>query len=100
MVKLIALYKAPPDPEEFDRHVQTVHAPLVRKYPGLLKLELTTITGASLGDTPYHLVAEMYFASTESLQAALASPAGRAVAKDLMSFAAPFVTVLVGEVQE
>jgi len=100
MVKLIALYKAPPDPEEFDRHFHTIHAPLVRNYPGLLKLEMTAITGASLGDTPYHLMAEMYFASTEALQTALASPAGRAVAKDLMNFAAPLVTVLVGEVRE
>ncbi len=100
MVKLVALYKIPPDAEEFDRHYQTVHTPLVKQYPGLRKLEITTITGASLGDAKYHLMAEMYFDSSEAMQSALASPAGKAVAKDLMSFAAPLVTVFVGDVRE
>ncbi len=100
MVKLVALYKAPPDPEEFDRHYHSIHTPLVKRYPGLRKLEITTITGASLGEAKYHLMAEMYFESNDALQNALASPEGKAVAKDLMSFAAPLVTVFVGDVHE
>ena len=100
MVKLVALYKKPPDLEEFDRHYSTIHTPLVKNYPGLRKLEITRIIGASLGDTPYHLMAEMYFDSSEAMQLALASPAGRTVAKDLMSFAAPLVSVFVGEVSD
>lgn len=100
MVKLVALYKNPPDPVEFDRHYDSIHTPLVKEYPGLRKLEITRITGASLGEARYHLMAEMYFDSTEAMQSALASPAGKAVAKDLMSFAAPLVTVFVGDVRD
>ena len=40
MVKLIALYKKSADPEEFERHYTSVHTPLVRKYPGLRRLEI------------------------------------------------------------
>ncbi|MGA9119688.1 MAG: EthD family reductase [Bacteroidota bacterium] len=100
MVKLVALYKKPPDPEEFDRHYFTIHTPLVENYPGLRKLEITRISGAPLGDARYHLMAEMYFDSTGALERAMASPEGKAVAKDLLSFAAQFVTVFIGEVGE
>lgn len=46
MVKLIALYRYPEDPESFDKHYEQVHTPLVEKMPGLKKLEVTRIQGA------------------------------------------------------
>jgi uncharacterized protein (TIGR02118 family) len=100
MIKLIALYKKPADPEEFERHYTGVHTPLVRRYPGLRRLEITHITSAPLGDVKYHLMTEMSFDTREAMDAALASPEGKAVAKDLMNFAAPLVTVFFGETQE
>jgi uncharacterized protein (TIGR02118 family) len=100
MVKLIALYKKSADPEEFERHYTSVHTPLVRKYPGLRRLEITRVTAAPLDDVRYHLVAEMYFDSREAMDEALSSPEGKAVSKDLMSFAAPLVTVFFGDTQE
>jgi uncharacterized protein (TIGR02118 family) len=100
MVKLIALYKKPADPEDFERHYTSVHTPLVRKYPGLRRLEITHIIPAPLGDVRYHLMSEMYFDSREAMDEALSSPEGKAVSKDLMSFAAPLVTVFFGETQE
>lgn len=99
MVKLIALYKNPPEPETFDKHYDDVHIPLVRKYPGLRKVEVTRITGAPIGETKFHVMAEMYFDTREALDAALVSPEGKVVARDLMSFAAPLVTVFIGEVR-
>jgi uncharacterized protein (TIGR02118 family) len=100
MVKLVALYTKPSDPEEFERHYTTVHTPLVRKYPGLRRLEITRIAAAPMGDLRYQLMAEMYFDSREAMDAALASPEGKAVAKDMMSFAAPLLTIFFGETQE
>ncbi|MBI4534859.1 MAG: EthD family reductase [Ignavibacteriae bacterium] len=97
MTKLIALYRKSSDPAAFDKHYNTVHTPLVKRYPGLRKLEITRITGAPIGETKFHLMAEMYFDSKDAMDAALASPEGRAVAKDLMSFAADVVTVFFGE---
>jgi uncharacterized protein (TIGR02118 family) len=99
MVKLVALYKKPPESEEFDKHYDAVHIPLVRKYPGLRKLEVTRITGAPIGETKFHVMSEMYFDSREAMDAALSSQEGKAVARDLLSFAAPLVTVFIGEVE-
>jgi uncharacterized protein (TIGR02118 family) len=100
MVKIIALYKPPADRNAFDDHYQRVHLPLLRKTPGLRRVEITKITGAPIGESSYFLMAEMYYDSTEAMNAANASPEGRAAAKDLMSFAASIVTVFFGETQE
>lgn len=97
MTKLIALYRTPADVAAFDKHYDEVHTPLVRKYPGLRKLEITRVTGAPIGETKYHLLAEMSFDDKAAMDAALASPEGRAVVKDLMSFAADIVIVFIGE---
>ena len=97
MTKLIALYRKPPDVAEFDKHYTETHTPLVRQYPGLRKLEITRIMGAPIGDTKFHLMCEMYFDSKDAMDAALASKEGKAVARDLMSFAADVVTVFIGE---
>ena len=100
MVKLIALYRKPSDPIAFDEHYEKVHTPLVMKMPGLRKLEITRITGAPIGDTHYHLMTEMYFDSVDAMNAANASPEGKATARDLMSFAAKEVILFFGEVHE
>jgi uncharacterized protein (TIGR02118 family) len=97
MTKLVALYRKRDDMVEFDKHYESIHTPLVKKYPGLRKLEITRITGAPIGESKYHLMAEMYFENREAMEAALASKEGKAVARDLMGFAADIVTVFMGE---
>jgi uncharacterized protein (TIGR02118 family) len=98
MVKLVALYRKPADAADFDKHYFDVHIPLVQKFPGLRKLEVTRVTGAPIGESKFHLVAEMYFDNNESMDAALASPEGKAVTRDILSFAADVITVFHGEV--
>ncbi|SRR5713101_3471716 len=100
MVKLIALYRKPADVQEFDKHYEQVHTPLVLRMPELRKLEVTRITGSPIGESKYHLMAEMYFDSLDALNAANASPEGKATARDLMSFAADVVTLFFGEVKQ
>ena len=97
MTKLIALYRMPVDAASFDKHYYDVHLPLIRKIPGIRKLEITTITGAPIGEPKFHLMAEMYFDSVDAMNAANASPEGRAAGKDLMSFAGDVVTIFWGE---
>ncbi|HTY11856.1 MAG TPA: EthD family reductase [Bacteroidota bacterium] len=98
MVKLIALYKKPDDVASFDKHYAEIHAPLVKKLPGLRHMELAKITGSAIGETPEYLLCEMYFDTRDALDAALASPAGRAAGKDLMGFAAKYVTLMYADV--
>jgi uncharacterized protein (TIGR02118 family) len=100
MVKLVALYRTPDDVAAFDKHYDEVHTPLVRKYPGLKRLEVTRVTGAPIGDSKYHILAEMSWDTKEAMESALVSPEGRAVARDLMSFAAQYVTVFFGDVRD
>ena len=98
MVKLIALYKRPDDVPAFDKHIAEIHTPLLKKLPGLRKLEVAKITGSAIGETPEYLMCEMYFDSKDTLDAALASSAGRAAGRDLMGFAAKYVTLMYADV--
>lgn len=100
MVKLIALYRKPADPAAFDKHYHEVHLPLIKKTPGLRKLEVTRITGAPLGETKYYVMAEMYYDSLDAMNAANASPEGKAAGRDLMTFAGDVVTLFFGEISE
>ncbi len=100
MVKLIAMYKAPQDQVAFDSHYADVHTPLVRKIPGLRKLEVAKITGAPIGEPQHYLIAEMYFDDQNSMQKSLSSPEGKATARDLASFAGSIVTMFFAEVTE
>lgn len=97
MVKLVALYRTPPDPAAFDRHYAESHLPLIRQMPGLRRVEVWRITGAVGGEAPYYLIAEMYFDDPDALRAALRSPEGRAAGADLQAFAAGLVTMLYAQ---
>jgi uncharacterized protein (TIGR02118 family) len=99
MVKLIALYRTPENKEEFDNHYFKVHTPLVKKMPGLRKLEVARITGAPIGEPKHYLIAEMYFDNQDAMNASMASAEGKATARDLMSFAANLVTMFYADVE-
>lgn len=78
MIKYIALYKKPDDPEGFDQKYFESHLPIVSSVPGLVRAEVARVErvflGGFLGETVLHLMAEMYFESEESFKAALQSP--------------------------
>ena len=95
-VKLIAIYDRPDDPDAFFRHYETVHAPLVKKTPGLQSFVLNRVTEDLLGGTPaWVLIAEMTYPDRATFEAAMKSPENQAVGQDLMSFAKGKVRVVV-----
>lgn len=100
MIKVIALYKKPDDVEAFDKHYNDVHLPLVKNVPGLRRLEVARITGSPFGETPYYLITEMYYDSIDAMNEANASSEGKAVVRDVMTFAAKYLTVLISEIRE
>lgn len=61
MLKLLALYKLPAEPESFLRHYKNVHVPLLRQVPGLLKIEVTEVLSTIMGEPGNFLLAEMFF---------------------------------------
>lgn len=100
MVKLIALYKKPADPADFDDKYFNTHIPLADKMPGLKKVEISRVTGAPNGEAEYYLMAELYFDDMEALKAAMSSPEGKASAKNLMGFAKEIVSMMFADVVE
>ncbi len=100
MYKLIAMFTPPENVEEFDRHYNDVHAPLMKQVPGLEKLVVTRNLRAFGADSPYYMVAEMHFADKESFKAAMASDENKAAGKDVMGFAGRLVTMIHGESTE
>ena len=105
MITLTALYKRPQDTAVFDEHYENVHAPLIRKVPGLRKMEVTrfskmlTPANALISEQPY-LQCTMYFDDKDSFKMAMASEENKAAGMDLMSFAAPLVSMCIGTVED
>lgn len=88
--QLAVLYTTPAEPEAFDQHYASVHAPLVDKIPGLLRWETARIVAsADGGDHTYYRIAILHFADQAGLQAALSSAEGEAAAADYQAIAAP-----------
>ena len=83
--KLIVLYPPPADVTMFERRYLSEHAPMVvQNVPGLKKFLAAQVLGTPAGAAPYQRVAELYFDSMESLQAAMASPGGQATVAHAM----------------
>jgi uncharacterized protein (TIGR02118 family) len=96
MAKLIVVYRIPRDPAEFDRYYAQVHTPLVKRMPGLRRLEVTRLTGAPSGASDLYLIAELYFDNAAAREAALVSNEGKAAEADLPKFADGIVSVYFG----
>ncbi|SEP92186.1 EthD family reductase [Lentzea albida] len=106
MIKYIALYKKPADPEGFDEKYFESHLPIVNSVPGIVRAEVAKVQrvflAGFLGDTEPHLMAEMYFESEESFKAALQSPEWATSGANLaeiggMELVAMFSAEVVGE---
>jgi uncharacterized protein (TIGR02118 family) len=97
MPKLIVLYPPPTDRATFERRYRSEHAPMVRaQIPGLRKFVAAQVVGSPAGNAAYQRVAELYFDSLESLQAAVASPGGQATvahAMEISTGGAPIVMI-------
>ena len=95
MVRLIALYSVPDDPDTFDEHYRNVHTPIINRYPGLREMRVSHIAGVGSRGAPYHLMAEMFFDSQADLDEALTSGPGAESARDLRNFASAGVTMFI-----
>ncbi|HWM06956.1 MAG TPA: EthD family reductase [Actinophytocola sp.] len=87
MIKYIALYKPPVDPEAFDKAYFSSHKPLIDKVPGLVRQEIAKVqrvfVPGMLGETEPYLVAELYFESKDAMKTAFASPEWQASGANL-----------------
>jgi len=99
MIKITVLYGAPDDPEAFDAYYSEHHRPLVDKMPNLRRFEAAHVVATPDGsEPPYYLIAELWFDSAEELEAARATPEGRAPGDDVPNFATGGATVLIAAI--
>jgi uncharacterized protein (TIGR02118 family) len=96
MIKLIALYKQPPVPADFDWAYFNTHLPLLARVPGLQKTVVTHFTRTVIGD-PLYMMAEMSFLDKGTLKAGMKSPEMAEAGANLNSFAEGLMTLLYGE---
>ena len=100
MMKLTVLYGPPTDTAAFDRHYGDVHAPLAKKIPGIVRFEAGKVTTLDGSDSPYYLMAQLWFEDMAAFGAGMGSPEGAAAAADIANFASGGATTLLTEVDE
>jgi uncharacterized protein (TIGR02118 family) len=83
IARFLAMYDAPIDPDEFDRHYNDVHVPLAKQYPGLRRFTRSHQPTALMGEACY-MVVTLDWDDMASMHAALESEAGNRVAEDAM----------------
>lgn len=86
MIKLVVLFRRQTKTDGFALRYESNLA-LLRRMPGVLRVERGRVVGGPGGDAAYHAITEVYFESLDALDAALTSPEGVAAGKDLMAFA-------------
>jgi len=98
--QVLAMYNTPADPTAFEQYYHGTHIPLAKRLPGLRSYTINRGPLVSpAGAPPYYLIATLSFDSMEAIQAAFASPEGKAAAADIPNFATSGATLLMCEVQ-
>ncbi len=96
MSKLIALYKQPSDPAEFDKKYFDSHLPLMAQVPGLQKTTVTRLTRTIMGDG-FYMMAVMEFKDKDALKEGMKSREMAVAGDNLNTFASGLVTLMFGE---
>ncbi len=84
MFKLVTLYRRVEDDTQTDAFFTHTNVPLAERLPGLVRTEVSWIKGKPRGESRFHLMYTLYFASQQSCFAAMQSEAGRVLAAALM----------------
>jgi uncharacterized protein (TIGR02118 family) len=99
MIKLVAMYKTPADIEMFEKHYFEKHMPIVEKIPGLLRSEVSKLKILPGTESEYYMMTEMYYDDMDSFNAAMATPEGKASARDIVNFAKDRVDFFIGKIK-
>jgi uncharacterized protein (TIGR02118 family) len=89
MTKVVVLITRQPgmDREAFREYWRTTHASIALKLPGLRRyVQNHAVPDPALGEPPHDGLAEMWFDSTESTQAAMMSAEGQSLSADMAHF--------------
>ena len=93
MHKLVVTYPRPDDPGRFRAYYAATHIPLAARLPGLTGYSYGYPEALGPGDAPF-CIFEATFADSASLDAALGSPEGKAVAADVPNYSPKGATIM------
>jgi uncharacterized protein (TIGR02118 family) len=94
MVKVLILFGIPTDAGKFDEYFDGTHRALLKALPDVDQLIINRVAGVAVGDSPYHLIAEIQFQSEQQMQSSLNSEPGQAMARNYSKFSTGGTTVL------
>ena len=77
MFKFVTIYRRVEDEEALESFFSTIHLPLAEQLPGLMKSEVSRITGKPGGESRFHLMYELYFESADIFFESIESEAGQ-----------------------
>lgn len=99
MHKLTVLYPSATDGDKFKRYYTGTHIPLVRKMPGIRRINYGfNLEGIEGSNAPFCLF-EAWFDDGAAMGAATQSPEGQAVVADVANFAEGPPTMFHGPVE-
>jgi uncharacterized protein (TIGR02118 family) len=97
MHKLIILFHHPASVEGFESAWSETFVPAAERMPGIRRVTVSRALESLTGPADLYLVHEFFFDNLASARQAMASSAGQAAGKALMSFAAENVTLCFAE---
>ncbi|MGD8584256.1 MAG: EthD family reductase [Chloroflexota bacterium] len=76
MFKFVTIYRRVDDETALEAFFSSTHLPLAERLPGLIKSEVSRVSGKPGGASRFHLMYELYFETHQHFFQALASEAG------------------------
>jgi uncharacterized protein (TIGR02118 family) len=87
MFQFTTIYYRVDDEQTLETFFSSTHLQLAEQLPGLVKSELSRISGQPGGESRFHMAYSLYFATEDSFYLSLASQPGVELMKALMPWA-------------
>jgi uncharacterized protein (TIGR02118 family) len=87
VAKFIVMYEEPKDKQGFEKYYNDVHMALVNEMPHILNASKHKVVHSQNTDSKMYLIAEIEYASIDSLNESLSSEAGKKVQEDAENLA-------------
>lgn len=97
MLEMLVLYRAPEDPEAFEKRYVEDHLPMVRSYKNIKDATFHKIARAVMGEPPYAYIFRGLWADKDAWKQDMGSPEAQAATEDANSFAKGLFDVVVLE---
>ncbi len=99
MYKYMMLFLQPDNLERFENSYNDLLA-LVERMPGIKRRQVITVTGSPAGTSPYYRLLEVYFETSQDMEASMLSAAGQEAGGQLMTFEPGSFEMIFAEVYE